>query len=113
MKFNGDESLAGVKADVLRRVIVLDAIGRRLTIPALVQEMIDDMGGDDSGVALECAVRDLDCEGLVSCRKGRIFPTADGFQINGESPTPCGEPVAPAVLRGGPRAPRGALIDPP
>jgi len=74
------------KAEVLGRVIVLDAIGRRPTVPALVQELIDDIGNDPPELAFECAVRDLDREGLISCRHGVVLPTADGFKARGEIP---------------------------
>lgn len=80
-------SAQDLKAAVLRRVIVLDSIGQKLTIPALVRELIDDMNLDMPGLAFESAVRDLDRDGLLSCKHGVVSPTPYGFQARGETPT--------------------------
>jgi hypothetical protein len=76
---------ADCTAAVLHRVIVFDGIDRHLTIPMLVQQLIED--GVDSGERsdLECAVRDLDRAGLISCRGGQVYPTAAGFRARGEA----------------------------
>lgn len=97
------------KTDVLRRVGVLDSIGRRLTIPALIRELIDDRSEDAYEAAFECAVRDFDRERLVSCKNGVVLPTTDGFQIRGGSPASGGDEAASAVAEQRPhRAYRGA-----
>lgn len=75
---------ADCKVAVLRRVIALDDIGKHLTIPALVQQMIEDGANVGEGAALECAVRDLNRAGLLRCHKGYVHPTPAGFRARGE-----------------------------
>lgn len=80
-------SLGGTECKVatLRRVIALDDIGENLTIPELVRQLIEDNPGSEPGSDFECAIRDLDREGHLSCRKGRVYPTPSGFFVRGES----------------------------
>lgn len=73
------------QAAVLQRVIMFDGIDRHLTIPILVQQLIEDGADSAEGSDLERAVRDLDRAGLLCCRRGRVYPTSAGFRARGEA----------------------------
>ena len=48
---------------------------RHLRIPALVQEMLAGSAHFGGGAELECAIRDCVCKGLLSIKRGRLWPT--------------------------------------
>lgn len=89
-KTKGVSSLGATECKVaaLRRVIALDDIGENLTIPELVTQLIEDNPGPDAKSDFECAIRDLELEGHLCCRTGRVHPTPSGFFARGESAAP-------------------------
>lgn len=94
----GTEPMANIAYEeiVLRYVIALHRSGRHLTIPALIQELIEDVGDIEGGTKLESAVRDLDRDGLFCCQRGCIRPTEAGLQA-ASKPSLVGQSRGPAT----------------
>jgi hypothetical protein len=65
---------------VLDYIVARDRRGEHLTIPALVQALAKDAPDLAEGSKLECAIRDLDGEGLLCCHKGCVYPTETALE---------------------------------
>lgn len=57
-----------------------------LTIPALVREILGTSEASDSGMEVECAIRDNVSGGTLCLKAGVLWPTRLAFDIMGELP---------------------------
>jgi hypothetical protein len=76
----GDENVPPTEAQDIRDqgVVLIHVLSRHptlLTIPDLVREITSGSEDFAEGDAIECAVRDLNCVGLLHCPSGLAVPS--------------------------------------